>query len=288
MTVTNFGPSDVTNAVVTDPAPAGLTIGSWTCAVTTQGTGGVTTACGAPSGSGPLNTTATLRNGAVVTYTINAVLTATGGSVTNTATVTPPGGTSNPGTNCVAPAVYNAGACSASDTDAVSLFTYTVNKVPSQSSLEPNSPLTFTITVTNNGPSNASGSILKDPAIVGFTASDVTCTGSSNGASCPAGVNLGNLQGAGITLTSLPAGGQLTFSLTGTFTQSLGSVTNTATVCPAAGITQSLCKDGTTTVNVFIPVTSIPTLSEYALMALMLMLAAMGGLYVRRARCSPP
>ena len=64
--------------------------------MTTAGTGSVTTACGAPSGTGPLNTTATLRNGGVVTYTITATVTATTGSITNAATVTPPTGTNPP------------------------------------------------------------------------------------------------------------------------------------------------------------------------------------------------
>ena len=109
---------------MTDPAPTGLTIGSWTCAVTSPGTGGiVTTACGAASGSGPLNTTANLKVGGVVTYTIAATVTAATGTVTNTATVTPPPGISNNGTSCVTSGgitrSLNGQTCSSSDTDTV-------------------------------------------------------------------------------------------------------------------------------------------------------------------------
>lgn len=48
LVVSNNGPAEVTTTPVTDPAPAKLTFGNWTCAVTTPGSaGGVTTACGA-------------------------------------------------------------------------------------------------------------------------------------------------------------------------------------------------------------------------------------------------
>ena len=67
ITVTNNGPSQVSGATVVDTAPAGLTIGAWTCAVTNAGSGGsVTTACGAASGSGNINTTYTDKSGARV------------------------------------------------------------------------------------------------------------------------------------------------------------------------------------------------------------------------------
>src|SRR5207248_6565711 len=53
ITVANNGPSEVAGATVTDLAPIGLTINTWTCVVSSAGSGGaVTTACGSPSGSG--------------------------------------------------------------------------------------------------------------------------------------------------------------------------------------------------------------------------------------------
>ena len=127
VTVTNNGPSEVTGAVVTDPAPTGMTIGAWSCAVTTAGSGGsVTTACGTASGSGALNTTANLKVGGVVTYTIAATVTAGSGTVTNTASVAPPSGTSNPGTGCVTGGgitrSFSSGTCSSSDADTVTVI----------------------------------------------------------------------------------------------------------------------------------------------------------------------
>ncbi len=92
ITVTNNGPSEVTNATVADAAPAGLTFGTWTCAVSNPGAGGtVTTGCGAASGSGNLNTTVTMKAGAVIVYTVPATVSpAATGSLANTATVTAP------------------------------------------------------------------------------------------------------------------------------------------------------------------------------------------------------
>ena len=98
ITVTNNGPAEVTNASVTDIAPAGLTLGSWTCAVTAPGSGGsVTTACGAANGFGNLETTVTMKAGAVIAYTVQATVGATvSGSITNVATVSAPPGVLDP------------------------------------------------------------------------------------------------------------------------------------------------------------------------------------------------
>jgi hypothetical protein len=86
----------------------------------------VSTACGAASGTGALSTTASLKVGGAVTYTIVATVTVTGGSVTYSAGVRPPPGTLNAGTSCTTMTGSNArsfdlatGTCSASDTDPV-------------------------------------------------------------------------------------------------------------------------------------------------------------------------
>jgi len=163
-------------------------------------------------------------------------------------------------------------------------FSFTISKTASAGSLPPGSPVTYTINVTNNGPSAASGSLLTDPAIPGFVASSIACTNATNGAACPsvATVTLGNLQGAGIALTTFPASSTITFQLGGTLTQPVGSVVNTATITTPAGVplqTQS----SSATVTVVIPTAAnIPTMSEYALLVLMLLLAGGGAIYARR------
>ena len=45
------------------------------------------------------------------------------------------------------------------------------------------------------------------------------------------------LEGAGMVIPTLPAGGTVTFSVTATVTATAGSVTNTATVAPPSGTT---------------------------------------------------
>ncbi|MGH9939981.1 MAG: SdrD B-like domain-containing protein [Blastocatellia bacterium] len=102
ITVTNNGPTAVENARVVDRTPIALTNESWTCRIIAQGGGSGTSACGAPSGLGDINTTVSLRAGGVAAYTLRARVSANAtGSLINTATVTPPPGVTdpNPGNN---------------------------------------------------------------------------------------------------------------------------------------------------------------------------------------------
>lgn len=95
--VTNAGPGPVTGARVTDPLPPNISAASWSCGNATGG--GV---CVVPNGTGAIDTTANLPAGASVTYTMTLqVPTSYTGSLTNTATVTPPAGMTdtNPGDN---------------------------------------------------------------------------------------------------------------------------------------------------------------------------------------------
>ncbi|RVI57052.1 DUF11 domain-containing protein, partial [Sinorhizobium meliloti] len=95
ITVTNNGPGPAGAAEIRDPLPAGVTAANWTCG---NATGGAQ--CGAPSGTGAINTTANLPADSSVTYTLSlGVPTSQTGSFTNTATVTPPNGTSDPDTS---------------------------------------------------------------------------------------------------------------------------------------------------------------------------------------------
>ena len=126
-----------------------------------------------------------------------------------------------------------------------------------------------------------------DPAVSGFVASAISCTGATNNAACPAPANvtLVNLQGAGIVLPTFPASSTITFQLSGTFTQSSGSVVNTATVTnPASVPVQTQSSAATVSAQSAAPPANIPTTSEQALLALMLLLAVAGATYLRRVR----
>ncbi|MGI6855383.1 DUF7507 domain-containing protein [Mesorhizobium sp. 1B3] len=93
--VTNNGPFGVQGAHVSDPLPTGVTTASWTCGSATGGA-----QCSTASGTGAIDTTANLPAGSSVTYTLSMSVPASQtGSFTNTATVTPPDGTSDSDTS---------------------------------------------------------------------------------------------------------------------------------------------------------------------------------------------
>ena len=78
----------------------------------------------------------------------------------------------------------------------------------------------YVVTLTNNGPSAADGSVITDVVGAGLTctpANVVTCSVLAGGAVCPTGpFTIANLTGAGITIATLPATGsvQLTYACT--------------------------------------------------------------------------
>ncbi len=93
------------------------------------------------------------------------------------------------------------------------------------------SPLQYTLIVTNSGPAAAPSTSLVDAFPSAFQNPTWNCT-SSGGATCPSG-NSGNIIGS----SSLPSGGQLTFTVQGTVaagTSGVLSNTMTAVVNPPA------------------------------------------------------
>jgi uncharacterized repeat protein (TIGR01451 family) len=89
--VRNLSSAPVANAAVTDILPASFTGATWTCLA------GAASGCPSP-GSGDLdNTTVTIGAGSLVTFTVSGTVSLAAPSpVTNTATVAPPAGTTDP------------------------------------------------------------------------------------------------------------------------------------------------------------------------------------------------
>ncbi len=84
--VTNAGPSDTVGANVADTFPANLTGVTW---AVTAASGGATSS--PDNGTNPLSATVTMPAGSTLTYTVHATVGAGAtGSLSNTATVTPP------------------------------------------------------------------------------------------------------------------------------------------------------------------------------------------------------
>ena len=92
--------------------------------------------------------------------------------------------------------------------------------------------LSYSLVVSNAGPADASGSLIKDPAVANFTATAVSCSAASGGAQCPAAglLTLTNLQGAGVSVAAFPSGSSLTLSVSGTAGDGSGNISNTASV----------------------------------------------------------
>ena len=232
LTVTNAGPSAANNAVVTDPAVAGLNVTSVTCGSAT----GLAACPIAANTTVPLLQGAgivipTLPAGGSVVFTVNANVTATTGSVTNSATVNPPAGVTDP----------TPGNNTGIDTDTVNpQADIVVTKTDNQTTVNAGGTTSYTIAVTNNGPSAADNAVFTDPVITGLNVSSVTCGTPINGAVCPvvASTTVALMQGAGIVIPSLPNTGSVTFTVTGTVAGDAPSpLVNTATVTPPPGVT---------------------------------------------------
>jgi uncharacterized repeat protein (TIGR01451 family) len=203
----NTGPSDAAGATVTDAFPAALPGVTWTCVPA----GGATCT---PSGSGNINDTVNLPVGGTATYmatgTIDAGAT---GTLSNTATVAPAGGIGDP----------NPANNSATDVDTLTpQADLGIAKADSADPVFPRDPLTYTLTISNAGPSDSAS----------VTATDVLPPGVTFVSSNPAPPTC-NLAGATLTcgLGALAAGANATVTINVTVNPSGGGVlVNTATV----------------------------------------------------------
>ena len=174
-----------------------------------QGNGGFTTYQQSLSGS----VTVTETSGANTSLTkyvtainclndeTNAVITPSSTTVTGnirSATINPPANVDS--------------SCTFTNTRSANIGVFKSNGV---NSLVSGSTTTYTITVTNSGPSDGDGSVLKDPLAAGLSCTQVTCTGATGGASCPAAANvtIASLQNTGVSLSVLPASSSLTFAV---------------------------------------------------------------------------
>jgi uncharacterized repeat protein (TIGR01451 family) len=152
--VSNNGSSTAVAAPVTDIFPAAITSVSWT-AVASAGS-----SVAQPSGAGPINTTVTLLPGGTATFTaVGQIDPSATGSLTNTASVaTPPGATDPDLTNN-----------DATDTDTIPTADLSVLKTVSNPTPNVGDTITFTVTLSNQGPDAATNVQLTDLLPAGLT-----------------------------------------------------------------------------------------------------------------------
>jgi uncharacterized repeat protein (TIGR01451 family) len=207
--VSNSGPSTATDALVNDPLPAALSSATWSTAVADGAS------ATPPSGVGSIvKDSLILPAGGSVTYTLTGTIAVSAsGTLSNTATVSPPNGFSDTSTSS-----------SATDTDSLAEEAdLTITKVVNNGTPNVGSDITYTIEVSNLGPSNAPGTTVSDLLPVGLSfVSDTAPAGSAYNSNT--GVwSIGTVTvGQTDTLT-------ITAEVTGE-----GTLTNTATVSTTA------------------------------------------------------
>ena len=231
----NAGPSAVTGATVADTLPGVLTGATWTCV----GAGGGT--CPA-SGAGNINALVNLPVGATATFTLSAVLSpAATGTLANTATVTVPAGVTDP-----TPANNTA-----TDTDTLAAqVSLVVVKTDGSATYAPGGTATYTVTVTNGGPSSATNVTLTDALPAGTTLSaNATCVPTGT-ASCGTVTGAIGQTAFGTTGASIAPGGvanKLVFTVPVAFAAGMVAdpIINTATATNLASIGPGSSASGT-------------------------------------------
>ena len=227
--VSNAGPSYVTGAVVKDTFPSTFT-GVTFSATEAGGATGFTV-----SGSGNIKNTVTMPPGSSITYKATGKLSAAAtGTVSNSASVTGPSGISDP----------DLANNTATDTDAITVKAdLKVTVTDGKTSALPGSKNTYTIVVTNAGPSKVIGAIIRDTFPSTFTGVTYTAT-QSGGAS---GFNASGSGNINNTVTMPPAS-KITYKATGTISPSATqSISDTATVTAPNGVTDPNTANNTAT-----------------------------------------
>jgi uncharacterized repeat protein (TIGR01451 family) len=260
--VANAGPSAVIGASVSDAFPASLTGCTTTCV---GAAGGV---CAPGPIAGNLGASADLPVGATVTYTATCTVSPSAtGTLDNTAQVGVPAGTADP----------QAGNDSSTDSDTLlPEANLTVTKSDGLSVANPGAVLTYVVTVSNAGPSDAPAASVTDTLPPGFAAVSWTCT-SSGGASCAA-------SGTGdvAEVVGLPGGGAVTFTIEATLDPATrGVITNSASAVPGPGLADpngAIASDATSISGIL----EVPMLDPRAACGLAALLGFLGVLRLRR------
>jgi uncharacterized repeat protein (TIGR01451 family) len=112
-----------------------------------------------------------------------------------------------------------------------------IAKTDNVTSISPGDTTTYTVTVSNSTGATLTNAVLTDPAITNLAVASVSCAAQS--ATCPASPTVAGLQGAGLTIPQMLAGGTATFTINATLSGNpTGTLTNVASVA-VNGVTNS-------------------------------------------------
>lgn len=216
--VANNGPNDVTGATVSDAFPTDLTNASYTASETGNATGF------SASGNTSINDTVDLPNGSTITYVVTAVINPSAtGTLTNTATV-----------SVSSPIVQTA---TATDSDTLTptadLSITNTDNSPTPGHVQTGQALTYTVVVTNGGPSDVTGASVADTLPAGFDGASYSAiaTGGATGFIASGSGNINDT-------VNMPVGSTITYTITGTIdAAATGTLLSVATVGAPLGVT---------------------------------------------------
>jgi gliding motility-associated-like protein/uncharacterized repeat protein (TIGR01451 family) len=209
LTVRNNGPSTINSSesfVVKDNLPSGFTANSFT------------PSAGNYNSNTNTFTGVTLAPNATVTLTILGTVNAayTNNNITNTATATPPNGTTDP-----------TPATATNTTTVTKRASIVVTKNSSAATFVPGTTLVYTIKAINNGPSDVIGATVVDALPTGITSASWTAI-TTGGASVPIATGIGAIN----QTVNIPNGGSIVYTLSVAVPANFANNTlsNTATV----------------------------------------------------------
>ncbi len=228
--VENLGPLDVVGATVEDTFPSVLQNPIYTS--TTTGTVSGNTA----SGTGNINDTVDITVGSTLTYLVTgSVDPSVTTTISNTATVAVPEGVTDPDPD------NNADSEEDTPTPQVDLR---IEKSNGVTEVRPGDTLTYTITITNQGPSDVLGATVSDifpSELTGVSFSSTVVSGTVSGNSASGTGNIADT-------VNMAAGSVLRYTVTATVADSaMDELANTATVAVPDGTTELDPSDNTST-----------------------------------------
>ncbi|GAP40069.1 DUF7507 domain-containing protein [Flexilinea flocculi] len=228
--VSNNGPSNANGVSISDAVPATITGITQNCVASGIASCGIDASSGNDISFSGVNINAGAAN--YLTITVNGIISATMTEpLVNTATVVV-------GTGQVDPISDNN---TATDTDTSQPQTeLLIFKSDDRGTYTAGSPISYTIIVKNNGPSNASGVSISDTVPVSITGVTENCVASGT-ASCGSNGSSGNdILFTGISINA-GAANYLTITVNGTVSAGAsGTLVNTAIVEPGTGQTDPI------------------------------------------------